>query len=401
MYDCRILMTPCQIANYNRLNVANCACGVADLARVPLRVNAADILAKQSPLPQADDERFDGYGHYIGEDFYQRLKELMNEDAMSQWVEARFGVAADQAMVRLFPTNSPSYRQRWVPELDRFAQSLLKVGELVLIWHESSDKQWFFIQNRHIWGWVPAAAVGLCSESVWRGWLFERDFVQVIANRTMLEYDQENQHFLQQLLMGSRLPFRGYCNHMMAVLLPKRNEAGKLAPTMVLVPDDARFQRGLLPFQEGRVAEQAMKLLGEPYGWGGERTYRDCTSMIDDIFSVFNFNLARNSTQQRQMVGVKTIPKEMNLTEREILVRSLPKGTVLYLPGHAMLYLGVREGNMRIIHSVFQIGVPMWSDMVTYKVKRVMLGHLLQYRTNGETFLESLSEYWCPWVNEK
>ncbi len=400
LYDCRILMTPCQIAGYNRQNIAAQKSSVVDLLHTDYAMDKEAIMVHQTVLPCLYEQRFDGHGHFIDQPFYDELEKTMAWSQLACEQEARFALVVDQCLMRLFPTNAPSYKERWLAELDRFALTLLKLGEAILIWHQSNDGKWLFVQNRHAWGWIPTEAAAFCREDTWRSWCGERDFIQVIASRTTVDYQESDNQFTQQFLMGTRLPLRGQCAHQYIVQLPRRDKKGKLVPMMISLPDDERFQEGFLPFQEGRIAEQAMKTLGEPYGWGGERTYRDCTSLIDDIFGTFSFVLARNSRDQRAMKGVKKIDAQWDNCKREKLIKKLPRGTVLYMPGHAMLYLGVRDGNLRILHSVYQIGIPMWSDMVTYKAKRVMLGHLYQYRANGKTFLESLSDYWCPWAQD-
>lgn len=62
-----------------------------------------------------------------------------------------------------------------------------------------------------------------------------------------------------------------------------------------------------------------------------------------------------------------------------------------------MIYLGRRHEQQAILHSVYQMGLPMQEELVVYRARQVMRGHLRQLRVNGQTFLTSLTEYWCPW----
>ncbi len=396
---CKILMTEQEIACYNRTNRALAATGITALETAPAERDRAEVLSHQEALPYPREPRFDGCGHFVGECFYCQLAEQMNWSQAPSQITADFGIMSEQGLARTFPTELASYRERWKPDLDRFNVTLLKLGEPVLIWQKSRDGQWFFVQNRHTWGWVQAQFVACTEEAAWRQWAGEREFVQCLCSREIIAYQSQGQDCQQLLLMGTHLTCYDYCHAGYIALLPRRTAEGNLRIEQILLPKDERFCLGHLPFGQSRVVEQGLKCLGEPYGWGGENGYRDCTSLVDDVFGLFGFTLARNSSAQRKMAGVQPIPAGLAAGQREELVDTLPVGTVLYLPGHAMIYLGRRQERQDILHSVYQMGLPMNQELIIYRARQVMRGYLRQLRANGQTFLESLTEYWCPWQN--
>lgn len=397
MAFCKVLMTEREIARYNQSNEALAATGVLSLAKAPAQMSRDEVQSHQEALPYPKEPRFDGCGHFVGEGFYRQLTEQMNWRQAATQMTAECGLLSEQALVRTFPTEAPSYRERWKADLDRFNVTLLKLGEPVLIWQRSLDGHWFFVQNRHTWGWVRSEQVALTDELLWRQWAGEREFVQCLCSREIITYQSQGRECQQLLLMGTHLTCYDYCHAGYIALLPKRTAEGRLRIEQILLPKDERFSLGYLSLTQGRILEQGLKCLGEPYGWGGENGYRDCTSLVDDVFGVFGFTLARNSSAQRKMAGVQPISPALDAREREALIAALPIGTVLYLPGHAMLYLGERHGKQAILHSVYQMGLPMAEELVVYRARQVMRGQLRQLRANGRTFLDSLTEYWCPW----
>lgn len=391
------LMTIREIEFYNRLNAASQETGVAFLDQAETRRAKFEIRTHQEKLPYPDEPRFDGCGHFVSKAFYQMLEALMAWIAAPQMLEAEYGIMSDQGFMRTFPTDHGSYRERWRADLDRFSVTLLKLAEPVLIWWHSSDDRWLFVQSRHAWGWVKSTQIAITQREQWYSWVMEREFLQSLDSRRIITYQAEGKEWQQLLLMGTKLPSYARTEDGYVVLLPRRNDEGSLRIEQIMLPADEHFCPGFLPMRPCRIVEQGLKSLGEPYGWGGADYFRDCTSLVDDIFGLFGFQLPRNSSAHRRMVGVQPIVAESE-SQREALIRSLPVGTVLYLPGHAMVFLGEdQHGELDILHSVYQMGLPMGDELVVYKARQVMRGHLGQYRANGSTFLQSLTEYWCPW----
>lgn len=135
-------------------------------------------------------------------------------------------------------------------------------------------------------------------------------------------------------------------------------------------------------------------MLGEPYGWGGTSYYRDCSSLVVDVFSVFGLHLPRNSRQQMQMLAVERCPSGRE--QKYQFIAALPPASVLYFPGHAMLYLGRQGNSLEILHSVYAIGLPAVDKIIPHKIRRVVQGSLQQRRVNGELLLDAVTACWVP-----
>jgi hypothetical protein len=111
-----------------------------------------------------------------------------------------------------------------------------------------------------------------------------------------------------------------------------------------------------VPFTPRHVARLARELAGEPYGWGGLGGKRDCSAMIRDLFAPFGLWLPRNSSEQAR-AGKFTSFRNLSSAEKEALIvrEGAPWRTLLWTPGHIMLYIGVHQGKPLIFHNFWSI----------------------------------------------
>ena len=98
-----------------------------------------------------------------------------------------------------------------------------------------------------------------------------------------------------------------------------------------------------LPLTARAVAGLADAMTGQLYGWGGMFENRDCSSTLRDLFLPFGFWLPRNSVQQArqggQFISLNGLTPDAKL--ETIRTRGVPFASLVWLPGHIGLYLGV------------------------------------------------------------
>jgi hypothetical protein len=97
-------------------------------------------------------------------------------------------------------------------------------------------------------------------------------------------------------------------------------------------------------------------MTGEPYGWGGSFGHRDCSATLRDLFAPFGLWLPRHSSNQAER------GKRIDLTgltgeekRKRILEEGVPFRTLLWMPGHVMLYVGTFRGEIVIFHAFWGI----------------------------------------------
>jgi hypothetical protein len=115
------------------------------------------------------------------------------------------------------------------------------------------------------------------------------------------------------------------------------------------------------------------ELINEPYGWGGMYQNRDCSSMIRDLFAPFGLWLPRNSGDQAKKGGLFIDLANLSREEKEALIkrRGIPYLTLIWRPGHIMLYIGEHGGKPLVFHNLWGIRT---RDLLGRKGKKV-IGH--------------------------
>jgi cell wall-associated NlpC family hydrolase len=121
------------------------------------------------------------------------------------------------------------------------------------------------------------------------------------------------------------------------------------------------------------MAAIANELVNEPYGWGGLHGNRDCSAMVRDLFAPFGIWLPRNSAHQAKQGGSFIDLSDLSADEKEgvILAQGVPYLTLLWRPGHIMLYIGSYEGEPLVFHNMWGIST---RDLLGRRGRRIV-GH--------------------------
>jgi hypothetical protein len=123
---------------------------------------------------------------------------------------------------------------------------------------------------------------------------------------------------------------------------------------MIIPKEAAHVGYHLLNIDE--IIKLGYYVLRNTYGWGGMFEERDCSSMIRDFFTPFGIWLPRNSASQAKKGEV--IPfagLDNNQKLALIQEKGVPFETILYKKGHVLLYLGMYEGNVMVMHNIWGI----------------------------------------------
>lgn len=141
----------------------------------------------------------------------------------------------------------------------------------------------------------------------------------------------------------------------------------------LISPRDARpFPLWLGP-QE--VASLAGEMMGQIYGWGGLHARRDCSASIRDLFTPFGLWLPRNSSQQAKagrvidLCGLSAADKEERIAHI-----GMPFRTLLWKPGHIMLYIGQYQGRPVMWHTMWGLKTEnLWAGEGRHVVGRTVI----------------------------
>jgi hypothetical protein len=258
--------------------------------------------------------------------------------------------------VRVLPTQEPHSSFPRGPgkdhPFDNLQESSLPAGTPLLVTHVSRDGRWLLAETTYALGWIPAGSVAKAGAEFKQRWEAGRPVV-IVRDRVPVRNEKGTTLFLASL--GTFYPQVGVEQGRAWILSAGRDAAGGAVTRRAWLPADAIADRPL-PFTPRRVAQIASELAGEPYGWGGLDGKRDCSAMIRDLFSPFGLWLPRNSGDQAQtgrFVSFRYLSSEQK--EALILRQGVPWRTLLWTPGHIMLYIGLREGRPLIFHNFWSI----------------------------------------------
>jgi hypothetical protein len=302
------------------------------------------------------ERRYNGGGESVEDRLYDALREEMNLTAVPEKVMPRWGVTVRRTSIRSFPTDQGSLTAPDPAGSDLFQETEVDIWTPLVILHRSKNGQWAFVQIYHYNGWMKLDDVAVAGDKeALFGFLNQPEFL--IATGSWVESQiTENVSPKIRFMMGTRIPLvprqrisrelfqhNPQGNHV--VWIPARDEKGLFRPVMAYISTRADVHRGYLPYTRRNLLKQAFKMLGERYSWGGTFEGRDCSRLFVDTYRTVGIMLPRNASEQMK-VGVDRF--ENNVGER--FDRLLP-GAGLYMPGHAMLFIGNHDGKSYIIHS--------------------------------------------------
>lgn len=400
----RVIMTPDEIEKYNR-KIEEYVDEVVDLQGYPDEVSGEVLKEMIGRYGVPRLPRYDEDGEMLGNDYYETLLNKRNMDGIRDKNPVRFGLVVRRTNMRSFPTDDLVMNKPGDIEFDRFQETALYVGTPLAVLHESSDGMWYFGQAGFYLGWVRVSDIAIGDRSEVLDFAGKIPFIVVTGNHIKTGYNPYTAGVSEiSLDMGVRLPLVGsppavidgqasQGNHV--VWLPTTDPNGGLLLKEAMIPYPEDVSVGYLPYTRANIIRQAFKMQGERYDWGGKAGGHDCSAFIMDIYSSFGFDLPRNTGEQESMHGIKYDLKNKSDEERAVVFAKLKPGAALYMPGHAMLYLGRVGAREYIIHDFSGYGdTDKRSPDGEYSfvpVMEVAVSGLDLARTDGRTFMDSLT----------
>ena len=273
-------------------------------------------------------------------------------------------ITTERTNVRALPTATPFYLDPTrVGEGFPFnynQNSALHMNVPVFVSHFSKDGRWAFVRASYAFGWVRVSDIAFVDNRFIRAF---RNGNYAITIRDDLRLYNGKGKEVSFVKLGTLFPISKDGKHYLAA---KRDRNGKAQIEKIAVSDPKLIAKKPLPFTPQNVAKVAKEFYGEPYGWGGGYGCRDCSATTRDFLGVFGIFLRRNSSKQAkdgQSIPIKGISKEAK--KRKIIREADPFRSLLYVPGHIVLYLGQYKGEPVIMHTYWGIRKKDGSKLVT------------------------------------
>ena len=313
-----------------------------------LRENAEKKIQKYKQAP--------GWGlnrHPLGIDFMVALSNNMHLGTFPNYQQPAITVRATD--LRTLPCDKLSFTN-WVAAgqgypFDNWQEGLLAPNAPVYVLHTSQDGAWHFVvTNSYIYGWVQKEALAYVTPAFMAQWKTSqyitplRDEVPVAGNM-----------FAPLARVGQLIPLAQTQNStetwqaLTVVKGPAGDASIKVCP--VSKADTAVMPLLATPSHMARLANS---LMGQPYGWGGKEGYRDCSVLLQDLFLAFGIWLPRDSIDQAR-AGTLISLEGLKNQQKEALLKTqgVPFFSLIWWPGHIVLYLGEKTGKLYMYNDVW------------------------------------------------
>ena len=416
----KVLAEPTDIRRLNRSFVTAKECNMNDLyyETLPFDGSKENLNRFRSAMTDLatylDGAHYDDQTNVVsGPYVLDILKNVEDPDAKENQA-VRYGICVRPSDVRAFPTERIIADDPGDNDFDNVQLAPVRVGEPLTIRAVSADKMYYLCHTYCVSGWIPAEDVALCRDRAeWlKAWYFPHDKVMVVTGSKLTLEESNTSPELSGLMLtmgtvlkkaepseyGDMITNRSlYYNY--PVWVPVRNEEGMYEKRLALISLHHDVSDGFLPLTTENIVKQAYRKLGDAYGWGGMLNAPDCSSYVRDVYKCFGLELPRNTTWQAAMHVEKYDLSAATDDEKKEFFEELDPGTILFLKGHEMLYLGNRDGKSYVISSSSSMMTPGGEDKK--RIRSVIINSLEEKRMNGKMWLSELYEAAVPYAENK
>ena len=251
--------------------------------------------------------------------------------------------------VRVLPTNQPMFFKPTKPgegfPFDYNQNSLLKINSPVIVSHLSKDKAWAYAQASSFGGWINISDIAFVDEKFINEFKTNDYFIAKKEKFPLYENG-----FREYIKVGTIFPKKDD-----KYIVAKKVQNQKANISLVDIKDEEVSAFPIKYNTKNRI-KIAKQLLNEPYGWGGLLNNRDCSSFTKDFFAPFGKYLERNSKAQTKNGLYKDMSKLSNKEKKLFLMKyGVPFSTLVYLKGHIMLYVGIKDNEPLVMHNVWSV----------------------------------------------
>jgi len=300
--------------------------------------------------------------------------------------------------IRAFPSDKPLLMN---PQkagegfpFDYLQNSTIAPNKPLLVSHYSRDKEWVFIESSFAYGWVKIRDIAFVSDEYIK--LYKEARKLFFIKESFPIYDLNN-NFLFRSRIGMMLPKvqKNLSKDNLFIAVANYHQNTRSYYITSKIPKNT-VHEGILKFNKKNIMIIFNEISHVKYGWGGMYGDRDCSSMLRDFFAPFGIWLPRNSYKQSQIGKVISLEGLNDLQKiQKIKNEAVAFETLLYKRGHILLYVGVKDNKIIVLHNTwgiktkrdgvegrFIIGKPVFSTLE--------IGKNLKYYDKNSSILHNL-----------
>ncbi|GAA8080516.1 SH3 domain-containing C40 family peptidase [Helicobacter pylori] len=325
-----------------------------------------------------------GYGEDLKPNAKAFNDELIKSMDIERYPSAKIrAVVARDSDVRAVPTNKPYYLSQKGYPFDRYQNSLIFQGTPVLITHFNTDKTYAHIQSSFVYGWIKTNDLAYMRDKDIELLTNLKDYVMPIKDKIPLYTDYGD--FYTSARVGELFALIPQSQKTSQKSQKKGlkaygflRDAKGYATLQSVILEEKDFFVFPKAFTSENMAYFIDTMLGQKYGWGGLLGNRDCSAFTRDSFANFGILLPRNSYAQSRYANnyVDLSPMKAKEKENYILKNATPFGTLIYLKGHIMLYLGAYNHQAIVAHSIWSVQTQKHFKTLSHKIGGVVITSL-------------------------
>ncbi|WJJ03955.1 NlpC/P60 family protein [Helicobacter pylori] len=325
-----------------------------------------------------------GYGEDLKPNAKAFNDELIKSMDIEHYPSAKIkAVVTRDSDVRAVPTNKPFYLSPKGYPFDRYQNSLIFQGTPVLITHFNTDKTYAHIQSSFVYGWIKVSDLAYMHDKDIELLTHLKDYVMPIKDKIPLYTDYGDFYtsarvgeLFALIPQSQKTPQKPQKKELKAYGFLRDAKGYAILQSVILEEKD--FFVFPKAFNSENMAYFIDTMLGQKYGWGGLLGNRDCSAFTRDSFANFGILLPRNSYTQSRYANNYVDLSSMKAKEKEdyILKNATPFGTLIYLKGHIMLYLGAHNHQAIVAHSIWSVQTQKHFKTLSHKIGGVVITSL-------------------------
>ncbi|QKF67022.1 NlpC/P60 family lipoprotein (SH3b1, SH3b2 type SH3 domains) [Arcobacter venerupis] len=276
-------------------------------------------------------------------------KQIANSNFDQYNIAPKKAIMLKNANIRVLPTNSPMFYDPTKPgegfPFDYNQNSLIKINTPIIVSHLSKDRAWAYMESSAVGGWVEINSIAFVDDKFIKEFKNSNYFVSVKEKFPI--YDPIFREYVKVATIFPK-------ENNKYIIAKKDDNQNALISYIDLNADEVEAMP--LTFNTQNRIKIAEQLINEPYGWGGLLNNRDCSSFTQDYFATFGKFLHRNSKSQISNGKYLDMSKLTNDEKKEFIRKNgVPFSTLVYLKGHIMLYIGLKENEPLVLHDMWSV----------------------------------------------
>ncbi|MCK5145316.1 SH3 domain-containing protein [bacterium] len=280
---------------------------------------------------------------------------IINADSLHYGENSWLGMNTVRSSLRALPTHHPFYLDfnkagEGFP-FDYLQNSALPVNTPLRVLNQSLDKAWLLVDSHHAMGWVPAPEICRLDTNVQKIRIHSSYITPVKEPVAVLD---SSGHFLFQAMIGAVFPLidSTKTHWIVEAVLSSGRMYGEIRCGYI-----KRTQAVIMPWllTMCHASKLTEEFLRQPYGWGGLFKNRDCSAMIKDFYTPFGIWLPRHSSAQAALTPFQVDLLHLHAGDKRkaIVGHGVPYLSLIWRPGHIMLYAGQYNKQPMIFHNLW------------------------------------------------